>query len=53
MKKITLQDLEFLLILLEDMPTGVTSDLNDYRHWFLPVTLTFLPTNARYFISKC
>lgn len=28
MKKITLQDLEFLLILLEDMPTGVTSDLN-------------------------
>lgn len=28
MKKTTLQDLEFLLILLEDMPTGVTSDLN-------------------------
>ena len=26
---------------------------SDYRHWFLPVTLTFLPTNARYFISKC
>lgn len=28
MKKNTLQDLEFLLILLEDMPAGVTSDLN-------------------------
>ena len=28
MKKTTLQDLEFLLILLKDMPTGVTSDLN-------------------------